>query len=220
MASKLGIILLSGGIDSTVLLADLSNNGYKLHALSFDYGQRHLVELDYAKANATKYGVLSHKVVRLDNQLFAAQSSLTNTDLMVSVYGKGSLPTGTTDAYVPCRNMLFLSNATGYAETISCLEVFVAFNKDDAKNFPDCTPVFVEAFNNLVASQFPPTKAPKIVAPFLSKTKTEIIQLATKLGVDISNTLTCYSPNGNEECGVCLSCSTKKTAISEIGSSN
>ena len=215
MVNKQGIILLSGGLDSTVLLAQLRSQGYHVHALSFNYGQRHLVELDFAKINATKYGVLSHKVVALDNQLFNRKSSLTNKDIKVSAYTREDLPEGVTDAYVPFRNTLFLANAVGYAEAIACPEVFVAFNKDDSKNFPDCTESFVTGFNNLIDAQYSDTQY-RVIAPFLNKSKAEIVQLSKRLDVDISQTLTCYSPNGKEECGVCLSCVTKRKALAQV----
>lgn len=201
------ILLLSGGIDSTTLLAKLTSAKKKVYAISFDYGQRNLIELQFAKANALKYNVVEHKIVMIDNSAFRTKSSLTNHAMPVTKYS--SAEDGITSEYVPSRNLIFLSYALSYAETIGCSSLYVGFNKDDSNHFPDCTPAFVEQLNLLTSVTGTMGGELKVYAPFIYYTKAELIKLARDLNVEIGDTISCYNPSGASECGMCYSCIAK-----------
>lgn len=208
MANKRAILLLSGGIDSTTLLAKLSNEDYEVVAVSFHYGQKNVIELNYAKRNAEKYGVKEHHIIQLDKTLFQS-SALVNQEIDITTYENAKLPEGQVNAYVPFRNLLFISTALSLAETMKINEVYLAFNSDDSTNFWDCRADFVEKMNAIAASN----TSIQIKTPFINLSKNEIIKLARQLNVDLNNTITCYQPNKAIECGVCLSCITKLKAI-------
>lgn len=208
MDNKQAILLLSGGIDSTTLLAKLSNENYEVVALSFYYGQKHRIELNYAKINAEKYGVKKHYIIELDKTLFKS-SALVNSEIDITTYENNELPEGQVNVYVPFRNLLFISTALSLAETMKVNEVYLAINSDDNANFWDCRTDFIEKINAIAASN----TSIQIKTPFINLSKTEIVKLARQLNVDLNNTITCYQPNEAIECGVCLSCITKQKAI-------
>jgi len=208
MENKRVILLLSGGIDSTTLLAKLSSENYEIVAVSFHYGQKHEIELNYAKQNAQKYGVKNHHIIELDKNLFAS-SALVNRKIDISTYANNELPKGQVNAYVPFRNLLFISTALSLAETININEVYLAFNKDDSYYFWDCKTEFIERINAIATSN----TSIQIVTPFINLSKSEIVKLARELNIDMKSTFSCYQPNGTSECGVCLSCITKQQAI-------
>lgn len=201
MENKKAILLLSGGIDSTTLLAQLTQTGYEVTTLSFSYGQKHAVELEFARRNAEKYGVVSHMIMDLTPQQFG-KSALVNKEKSIETYENGNLPQGEVNAYVPFRNLVFISHALSLAETSGINDVFVAFNKDDSTNFWDCRPGFVQALN-AVSKQ---GGLIEIHAPFIQLSKTEVVQLARRLEVALDQTFSCYQPVAYRECGVCLSC--------------
>jgi 7-cyano-7-deazaguanine synthase len=208
MEDKPVILLLSGGIDSTTLLAKLVSDGRKIIALSFSYGQKHSIELEFAKLNAEKYYVEVHKIIKLDSQLFE-RSALVNQSIDISTYQNYDLPVGKVNAYVPFRNLVFISTALSLAETLNINEVYVAINKDDSQNFWDCKLTFVEQINTI--SGF--SKPIRVITPFINLSKKDVIKLSKQLGVNINETITCYQPDGRTECGVCLSCRTKQNAL-------
>lgn len=208
MENKRAMLLLSGGIDSTTLLAKLSIENYDIIAISFHYGQKHGIELNYAKNNAEKYGVKQHHIIELDKSLFNS-SALVNKEIDIETYENIELPEGKVNAYVPFRNLLFISTALSLAETMKINEVYLAFNSDDNANFWDCRTDFVDKINAIASSN----TSIQIKTPFINLSKTEIVKLARQLGVDLNNTITCYQPNKETECGVCLSCITKQKAI-------
>lgn len=208
MGNKQAILLLSGGIDSTTLLAKLSNENYEVVAVSFHYGQKHGIELNYAKNSAEKYGVKKHHIIELDKTLFKS-SALVNSEIDITTYENNELPEGQVNAYVPFRNLLFISTALSLAETMKINEVYLAFNSDDNANFWDCRTDFVEKLNAIATSN----TSIQIKTPFINLSKTEIVKLARQLNVDFNKTITCYQPNEAIECGVCLSCITKQKAI-------
>ncbi|MFY7938266.1 MAG: 7-cyano-7-deazaguanine synthase QueC [Flavobacterium sp.] len=208
MGNKQAILLLSGGIDSTTLLAKLSNENYEVVAVSFLYAQKHQIELNYAKNNAEKYGVKKHHIIELDKTLFKS-SALVNSEIDITTYENNELPEGLVNAYVPFRNLLFISTALSLAETMKVNDVYLAFNSDDNANFWDCRTDFVEKINAIATSN----TSIQIKTPFINLSKTEIVKLARQLNVDLNNTITCYQPNEAIECGVCLSCVTKQKAI-------
>ncbi|MCH8517766.1 MAG: 7-cyano-7-deazaguanine synthase QueC [Cyclobacteriaceae bacterium] len=208
MGNKQAILLLSGGIDSTTLLAKLSNENYEVVAVSFHYGQKQGIELNYAKNNAEKYGVKKHHIIELDKTLFKS-SALVNCEIDITTYKNNELPEGQVNAYVPFRNLLFISTALSLAETMKINEVYLAFNSDDNANFWDCRTDFVEKINAIANSN----TSIQIKTPFINFSKTQVVRLARQLSVDLNNTITCYQPNKESECGVCLSCVTKQKAI-------
>lgn len=208
MGNKRAILLLSGGIDSTTLLAKLSSENYEVIALSFHYGQKHEIELHYAKKNAKKYGVKKHHIIELDKILFNS-SALVNQEIDITTYENDELPEGQVNAYVPFRNLLFISTALSLAESMKIDEVFLAFNSDDKANFWDCRTDFVEKINAIATSN----SSIQIKTPFINLSKTEIVKLARQLNVDLNDTITCYQPIEATECGICLSCVTKQKAI-------
>jgi 7-cyano-7-deazaguanine synthase len=208
MKNRRVILLLSGGIDSTTLLAKLSNEGYEIVAVSFQYGQKHSIELNYAIQNAKMYGVKNHHVIELDKELFQS-SALINSELCITTYNDNIVPRGEVNAYVPFRNLLFISSALSLAETLNIKKIYLAFNQDDSHNFWDCKPAFIEKLNSLTIFRTPIL----VETPFINLTKSEVIKLAHNLGVDLKNTITCYQPKGTTECGLCLSCITKQKAM-------
>ena len=196
MEAERVILLLSGGIDSTTLLAKLSSDGYKVIAVSFDYGQKHGIELQYAKDNALKYNALTHEVIKLDKTLFNS-SALVNSAIRISTYEEKDLPTGEVNSYVPYRNLIFISSALSLAETMNINQVYLAFNKEDQKNYWDCSMDFVQRINSISNA----SNRIQIQTPFIQKSKAEIIRLAKELEVNLTQTITCYQPNGKDECG-------------------
>lgn len=208
MGHKRIILLLSGGVDSTTLLAKLTSEGYEITALSFLYGQKHSIELDFAQQNAAKYGVKNHQIVELDKTLFES-SALVNLEIDIETIENNNLHKGEVNAYVPFRNLIFISAALSLAESININEIYLAFNKDDSNNFWDCKTDFIEKINvisNLNISI-------NIKTPFIDLSKSDVVKLASQLNVDLNNTITCYQPIEATECGVCLSCVTKQKAI-------
>jgi 7-cyano-7-deazaguanine synthase len=208
MENKQAILLLSGGIDSTTLLAKLTSENYEVVAVSFHYGQKHEIELSYAKKNAEKYCVKKHLVIELDKTIFKS-SALVNDKIAIATYESKELPEGEVNAYVPFRNLVFISTALSLAESMKVNEVFLAFNSDDNTNFWDCRIDFVKKINAIATSN----TLIQIKTPFINLSKTEVVKLARQLNFDLNNTITCYQPKELTECGVCLSCVTKKKAI-------
>ena len=208
MENKCVILLLSGGIDSTTLLAKLSSDGFNVIAVSFDYEQKHRIELRYAKENARKYNVKTHEIIKLDKNIFAS-SALVNNGIDVAGYKKGELPLGIVNTYVPYRNLIFISNALSIAETRGIKDIYLAFNSDDQNNYWDCSMEFLQTINAISG----PMNKIQVKAPFIQKSKSEVIQLAKELQVNLNETITCYQPQESQECGQCLSCLSKQQAL-------
>jgi 7-cyano-7-deazaguanine synthase len=187
------ILLLSGGIDSTTLLAQLSAKGCRIHALSFDYGQNHRIELDYARRNAMKYGVEIHHFITVDYGPMAEGSLLTSS--IKNISGAGNNGEKANSHYVPGRNLLLLSHAAAYAEAHFISNIFLAVNADDSARFPDCSQVFLDSAN-AVWQSLPNTRGLKLHSPYLTLSKAKVIALSREIGVDLSQTLSCYSPLG------------------------
>lgn len=207
MERNKALLLLSGGIDSTTLLAQLKRDCYDITALSFAYDQKHSIELEFALKNGLHYNVTDHKIINLDNQIFS-NSALVNGQLDLKTYNKKDNPKGQQNAYVPFRNLIFLSMALGIAESRNIKEIYIAFNKDDCINFWDCTSTFLSQINSIcIGSQI------LIKAPFIDLSKAEVICLAKELDVDLNATISCYQPIDKDECGKCLSCLIKSKAL-------
>jgi 7-cyano-7-deazaguanine synthase len=209
------VCLLSGGLDSAVSLAVARREGYRCHALSFDYGQRHRTELQAAARVASSLGAAEHRVVSIDLRAFGG-SALT-ADIAVPKAGVGE---GIPVTYVPARNTVFLSFALAWAEVLSSSDVFIGVNAIDYSGYPDCRPEFIAAFENMANLA---TKAGvegrthlKIHAPLIQLSKCEIIKLGVGLGVDFSLTHSCYDPDARgRSCGLCDSCRLRLKGFAE-----
>ncbi len=210
------VVLVSGGLDSATVLAIARDQGCECYALSFDYGQRHRVELDAARRVATSLGVVAHKVVDLDIGWMGG-SALTDPRLAVPQAPSAGIPV----TYVPARNTIFLAIALGWAEVLNAREILIGANALDYSGYPDCRPAFIQAFQNLANLG---TRAGieshgfRIHAPLISMRKAEIIAAGTRLGVDFSQTLSCYNPDTRgRACGVCESCRLRAEGFAAAG---
>jgi 7-cyano-7-deazaguanine synthase len=214
------VTLLSGGLDSTTTLAVARRDGFDCHALTIDYGQRHRIELEAARAVATRLGARDHAVVPLDLRRFGG-SALT-ADLAVP---KGREATAMTDipvTYVPARNTIFLALALAWAETLGAEDIFIGVNALDSSGYPDCRPEFINAFEHLATLG---TKAGvegksrfTIHTPLIAMTKAQIVRRAVELGVDLSLTWSCYDPRPDgRPCGECDSCVLRDKGFREAG---
>ena len=219
---KKTVVLLSGGLDSTTTLAIACSEGYDTYCLSFRYGQRHAVELQCAKNIAKALGARQHIVVDIDLRAFGA-SALTETDIEVPKDRSDSeMETGIPITYVPARNTIFLSYALAYAEVLVADTIFIGANAIDYSGYPDCRPEYIDAYQTMAnlatqAGVEGKTKL-RIRAPLIDKTKAEIIQIGTALGVDYSLTLSCYDPDTEgSACGRCDSCLLRKRGFKEAG---
>ena len=216
---KKAVVLLSGGLDSTTTLAIARDEGYQAYAMSFRYGQRHTVELQCAENVANALGVRQHIVIDIDLCIFGA-SALT-ADIEVpkdrsDVEMGNSIPI----TYVPARNTIFLSYALAYAEVLPADTIFIGANVVDYSGYPDCRPEYINAYQtmaNLATQAGVEGKTTlTIQTPLMDKTKAEIIQIGTALGVDYSLTLSCYDPDTEgSACGGCDSCLLRKKGFEE-----
>ena len=210
------VVLLSGGLDSATVLALARHEGYACHALSFDYGQRHGVELDAARHVASAGGAVEHRIVKVDLAAFGG-SALTDAAHDVPE----SPTTGIPITYVPARNTVFLALALAWAETLSTRHLFIGVNAVDYSGYPDCRPAFIAAFQELanVATKMG-VQGDRIVVhtPLIDLTKAEIIRRGSELGVDYAVTVSCYQPNQRgEACGVCDSCRIRRAGFETAG---
>ncbi len=211
------MLLLSGGLDSGTCLALLSRWGWTVHAVSFDYGQRHHVELAAARRLGRRYRVASHRVLRLPGLGALGGSALTDPLIAVPKKQLGAVPIPPT--YVPARNTLFLSFALAVAERVGATEIVIGANVLDYSGYPDCRPGFLRAFEKVARLG---TKAGaegrqmRIHAPLLKKTKADIVRLAIALGLDTEATLSCYDPGrSGQPCGECDACLLRKKGFEE-----
>ncbi len=210
------IVLVSGGLDSTTALAIAKQQGYECYALSFDYGQRHIAELDAAKRVAKHFATIDHKIIKLDLGQIGG-SALTDSNIAVPESFTEGIPV----TYVPARNTLFLSYALAWAEVVQANDIFIGVNAVDYSGYPDCRPEFIQAFERLATLA---TKAGvegtaiKIHTPLIDLTKAQIIQQGIALNVDYSITVSCYQADSNGyACGVCDSCRFRKQGFIEAG---
>jgi 7-cyano-7-deazaguanine synthase len=217
---KHAVVLLSGGLDSTTTLAVARESGFDCFALSFDYGQRHQVELQAARRVAKAFGVTEHRIATIDASVFRG-SALTDDIPVPKNRGTDEMSSGIPVTYVPCRNMIFLSFATAWAEVIGTSHIFIGVNALDYSGYPDCRPEFIAIFETLATVG---TKAGRegahfhVHAPLIHMTKAEIVQKALELNVDLSLTHSCYDPSEDGvACGVCDSCQLRRKGFAEAG---
>lgn len=211
---KKAIILLSGGLDSTTVLAMVKQQGYDAYALSFDYAQKHHVELESAKKIAQDYQVVQHKVMPLGLGEIGG-SALTDDALKVPVTYQQGIPL----TYVPARNTIFLAFALAWAEVLGVYDIFIGVNAVDYSGYPDCRPQFIQAFQALtdIASKASiEGQKIKIHAPLIAMSKGEIIQQGMQLHVNYASTVSCYvaSPEGIA-CGECDACRLRQAGFIE-----
>ncbi len=207
---KKAIVLLSGGLDSTTVLGIAKNLGYEIYALSFDYGQRHDIELESAKKVAKIFQVKEHKTAKIDLRIFGGSALTSEIAVPKDHVQSAEIPV----TYVPARNTIFLSYALAYAETVGAFDIFIGVNAVDFSNYPDCRPDFISAFEKLAtlatAASVENKGHFKIHAPLMQMSKKEIIETGISIGVDYSQTHSCYDPIIENEnilsCGKCDSC--------------
>ena len=219
-SGRKAVLLLSGGLDSTTILAFAQREGFDVHAMSFRYGQRHEGELEAARRVGRHYGVRHHVIVPIDLRVFGG-SALTaeidvpkDRDLMEDDH---EVPI----TYVPARNTIFLSFALAWAEVLGARDIFIGVNALDYSGYPDCRPEYIAAYERManLATRGADGGAPvRINAPLLHMTKAEIVRLGTELGVDYSVTTSCYDPApGGAACGHCDACQLRLKGFAEAG---
>lgn len=219
--TKKAVVLLSGGLDSATVVAIAQNQGYKVHALSFRYGQRHSVELEAADAVANHLGVAEHKIAEIDLTLFGG-SALTDDIDVPKDRDEGEMEADIPVTYVPARNTIFLSFALAYAETVGAKDIFIGVNALDYSGYPDCRPEFIQSFEETanLGTKVGVTEAERIriQTPLLDMTKAEIAAAGTRLGVNYAMTISCYDPDATgAACGHCDSCLLRQKGFREAG---
>jgi 7-cyano-7-deazaguanine synthase len=219
--SRNAVVLLSGGLDSTTVLAIAKAGGFIPHALSFRYGQRHEVELQAARAVAEQAGVTQHVIVDIDLRQFGG-SALTSDIDVPKERSTDEMADGIPITYVPARNTIFLSYALAWAEVLGAKDIFIGVNALDYSGYPDCRPEYIAAYQQMANLA---TKAGvedvqnvAIHTPLIKLTKAEIIRTGTELGVDYGITVSCYDPDPTgAACGQCDSCLLRKKGFAEAG---
>lgn len=218
---KRAICLLSGGLDSATCLAIARREDYECYCLSFDYGQRHRVELEAARQVAEHLGAREHRVVRFDLRAFGG-SALTGDGDVPKNRRESEMSNGIPITYVPARNTIFLSFALAYAEVKKAADIFIGVNAIDYSGYPDCRPEFIHAFETManLATRAGVEGATtiKIRTPLQSLSKADIVRKALDLGLDVSLTHSCYDPDAHgHPCGSCDSCLLRRKGFEEAG---
>jgi len=221
---KRAICLLSGGLDSATCLAIAREQGYECYCLSFDYGQRHRVELEAARRIAERLGVTEHQVVQFDLRAFGG-SALTSDAEVPKDRRESEMSSGIPATYVPARNTIFLSFALAYAEVTGAADIFIGVNAIDYSGYPDCRPEFIQAFEtmaNLATKAGVEGKAViQIQAPLQKLSKADIVRKALELGLDVSLTHSCYDPDqSGHPCGSCDACILRRKGFEEAGAAD
>jgi 7-cyano-7-deazaguanine synthase len=219
--AKKAVVLLSGGVDSTTILAIAQSQGYDTYTMSFRYGQRHALELDSAKQISEKMGAKKHVIVDIDLRAFGG-SALTDDIDVPKERSDQEIGTGIPITYVPARNTIFLSFALAWAETLEIDTIFIGVNALDYSGYPDCRPEYIEAYQQMgnlaTKAGVEGTAKLKIETPLISMTKAQIIQKGAELGVDYGLTLSCYDPDSQgRACGACDSCLLRIKGFEEAG---
>jgi 7-cyano-7-deazaguanine synthase len=235
-SSRTAVVLLSGGVDSATTLAIAREAGFSCHAITFDYGQRHRVELEAAARVAKSQGMMKHVIMQIDLRAFGGSALTADIDVpkdrvqeqpapradahgqesMGFAPGAGEIPI----TYVPARNTIFLSLALGFAETMNCPDIFIGVNAVDYSGYPDCRPQFVAAFEymaNLATRMGVEGRHIIIHTPLINMSKAQIIQRGVELGVDYGLTTSCYDPLGGTPCGHCDSCLLRAAGFKAAG---
>ena len=215
------VVLLSGGLDSTTTLAIARSEGFEPYALTFQYGQRHQVEVEAARRIAARYGVAAHVVVPIDLRVFGG-SALTADLAVPKDRAPEEMAHGIPVTYVPARNTIFLSFALAWAEVLESADIYLGINAVDYSGYPDCRPEYLDAYERMANLA---TKAGvegrgtfRVHAPLVRLTKAEIIRLGVSLGVDFGLTHSCYDPAADgAACGRCDSCVLRRAGFEVAG---
>ena len=219
---KRAVVLVSGGLDSATTLAICAQDGFEPSALSFDYGQRHKLELDAARRVAASLGAREHRVATIDLRIFGG-SALTG-DIAVPKNRAAKSGSDIPVTYVPARNTIFLSYALAWCEVLGAADIFIGANAIDYSGYPDCRPEFISAFErmaNLATKAGVEGTQFRIHAPLISMSKAEIIRKGSELGVDFSLTHSCYDPAADGlACGQCDSCRLRLAGFRDAGLSD
>ena len=215
------VCLLSGGIDSSTCLGVARREGFECYALSFDYGQRHRIELQAAARVAEFFGAREHRIIPVDLRAFGS-SALTADDLAVPKHRSAAEMTqGIPVTYVPARNTIFLAFALAWAEVLECSDIFIGVNAIDYSGYPDCRPEFIDAFErlaNLATKSGVEGSRMRIHTPLIKLSKAEIVRLGASAGLDFALTHSCYDPDqGGRPCGQCDSCLLRLKGFQEAG---
>ena len=209
---KKAVVLLSGGLDSATTLAIAQAQNFQCYALSFNYSQRHKIEIMAAKKMASDNHVSEHKILDIDLTQIGG-SALTDSNIDVPEYPTQGIPT----TYVPARNTIFLSFALAYAETLSASDIFIGVNAVDYSGYPDCRPEYIQAFQNLaqLATRAGVEEENIVIhTPLLHMSKAEIIKKALELDAKLESTISCYQPDdAGRACGVCDSCQLRRNGF-------
>jgi len=207
---KKAVILLSGGLDSSTVLASAKSKGFDCYALTVNYGQRHTVEIERAEKVADFFEVKLHKVVNLDLRWIGGSALTSKIDVPKNRKEDKNIPV----TYVPARNTIMLSLALGWAEVLGAHDIFIGVNAVDYSGYPDCRPKFIKSFEetaNLATREGIEGRKFRIHAPLIEMSKAEIIKKGTELGVDYSLTISCYDPDEEgKACGECDACKLRR----------
>lgn len=212
------LVLLSGGMDSAVVLALALEKKRKCYALSFDYGQRHLIELEFSKKITAHYGI-EQKIIKIDPNTFAHSALVEPLEVPKDRNITQIASSGIPNTYVPARNTLFLAYAAGQAEMLDAKEIYAGPNLLDRNPYPDCRPEFYNAYQNvlnLATKQAVEGTPPILLTPLIDMDKNTIVQEGKKLHVPFHLTFSCYDPSMSTPCGRCDACVIRLKALSEI----
>jgi 7-cyano-7-deazaguanine synthase len=214
------VVLLSGGLDSTTILA-VARQRFTVHALTVRYGQRHHGEIERARQIATTYGVANHIITDIDLRAFGGSALTADIDVPKD-RNTLSMASSVPVTYVPARNTIFLSFALAYAEVLPAEDIFIGVNALDYSGYPDCRPAYIEAFERMAnlatRGAVEGTNLVHIRTPLIAMTKAEIIRLGMSLGVDYSTTTSCYDPGRDgRACGRCDACQLRRKGFADAG---
>jgi 7-cyano-7-deazaguanine synthase len=223
--TKKAVLLLSGGLDSTTALAIAKAEGFDIYALSFAYGQRHSHELEAAKRISVSMGVKEHRVATIDLAAFGGSALTENAIAVPKDRDAADMAHGIPVTYVPARNTIFLSFALAWAEVLKAYDIFIGVNALDYSGYPDCRPEFIRAYQDManLATAYATGEQKQITihTPLIHMSKAQIIKTGLSLGVDYSQTTSCYDPTPDgKACGHCDSCQLRKKGFGENGMSD
>lgn len=219
--SRKAVVLLSGGLDSTTVLAVAKDQGFEANAISFRYGQRHAIELEAARRVAAAAELERHVVCDIDLRVFGGSALTADVDVPKHDSADELSDDGIPITYVPARNTVFLSFALAYAEVIGSTDIFIGVSSLDYSGYPDCRPEYIAAYEkmaNLATRAGVEGNEVKIHTPLINLTKAQTVELGTRLGVDYSLTLSCYDPDAEgRSCGHCDSCLLRLRGFADAG---
>lgn len=215
--NKKAVILVSGGVDSSTVLAMIKKAGFDIYALSFNYAQNHVIELNKIRQFIVQYNVKEHRIINLDLSAFSSSALVAGSVDVPKYKTADDLGDNIPVTYVPARNTIFLSYALGYAEVIGANNIFIGAHSTDSANYPDCRAEYIESYEkiaNLATKAGVEGRKISITAPLIKMSKSEIVAEGLKLGVDYSSTISCYDPTSDgKSCAECHACLTRLKAF-------